>query len=146
MSTAMVVVMGAGGLTATVMISSFGFFARKGLVTLVTLVSGSSVILILGLSQWIWLSVPIMLFMGFSQTNFIVSNQTLIQTLVPDNLRGRVTSVWHYEQGLIPMFAAITGGVGIVVGIDTAMAIGGAIALAVSLFFLIRFDNIRQLE
>ena len=145
-STAMVVVMGAGGLTATVMISSFGFFARKGLVTLVTLVSGSSVILILGLSQWIWLSVPIMLFMGFSQTNFIVSNQTLIQTLVPDNLRGRVTSVWHYEQGLIPMFAAITGGVGIVVGIDTAMAIGGAIALAVSLFFLIRFDNIRQLE
>ncbi len=145
-STAMFVTMGAGGLTATVMISSFGFFTRKGLVTLLTLVSGSSVILILGLSQWVWLSVSIMLLMGFSQTNFIVSNQTLIQTIVPDNLRGRVTSVWHYEQGLIPMFAAITGGVGIVVGIDTAMAIGGAIALAVSLLMLVRFDNIRRLE
>jgi len=145
-STAMIVTMGAGGLTATVMISSFGFFTRKGLVTLLTLVSGSSVILILGLSQWIWLSVPIMLLMGFSQTNFIVSNQTLIQTLVPDNLRGRVTSVWHYEQGLIPMFAAITGGVGIVVGIDVAMAIGGGIALAFSLLMLVRFDDIRRLE
>jgi len=145
-STAMIVTMGAGGLTATVMISSFGFFTRKGLVTLLTLVSGSSVILILGLSQWIWLSVPIMVLMGFSQTNFIVSNQTLIQSIVPDNLRGRVTSVWHYEQGLIPMFAAMTGGVGILVGIDTAMAIGGAIALAASLFMLVRFDNIRRLE
>ena len=75
-----------------------------------------------------------------------MGSEMCIRDRVPDNLRGRVTSVWHYEQGLIPMFAAITGGVGIVVGIDTAMAIGGAIALAVSLFFLIRFDNIRQLE
>ena len=87
-----------------------------------------------------------MLLMGFSQTNFIVSNQTLIQTLVPDDLRGRVTSVWHYEQGLIPMFAAITAGVGILMGIGTAMAASGAIALVVSLYFLIKFDNIRGLQ
>jgi len=145
-STAMIVTMGAGGLTATVMISSFGFFTKKGLVTLITLISGSSVVLTLGLSQWVWLSVPIMLLMGLSQTHFIVANQTLIQTLVPDNLRGRVTSVWHYEQGLIPLFAALTGGVGVVVGIDTAMAIGGAIAVAVCLMFLVRFSDIRGLD
>lgn len=145
-STAMIVTMGAGGLLATVMISSFGFFTRKGMVTLVTLISGSSVILVLGLSQWVWLSVPIMLLMGLSQTHFIVANQTLIQTLVPDNLRGRVTSVWHYESGLIPLFAALTGGVGVLVGIDTAMAIGGVIALSVSLFFLAQFANIRRLD
>ena len=145
-STAMIVTMGAGGLLATVMISSFGFFTKKGLVTLLTLLSGSAVVLTLGLSQWIWLSVPVMLLMGLSQTHFIVANQTLIQTLVPDNLRGRVTSVWHYESGLIPLFAAITGGVGVLVGIDTAMAIGGAIALAISLLFLFRFANIRRLD
>ena len=142
----MIVTMGAGGLLATVMISSFGFFTNKGMVTLVTLISGSSVILVLGLSQWVWLSVPIMLLMGSSQTHFIVANQTLIQTLVPDNLRGRVTSVWHYESGLIPLFAALTGGVGVLVGIDTAMAIGGVIALALSLMFLVRFANIRRLD
>ena len=145
-STAMIVAMGAGGLFATVLISSFGFFTKKGMVTLVMLISGSSVVLILGLSQWVWLSVGIMVIMGFSQTHFIVGNQTLIQTLVPDDLRGRVTSVWHYEQGLIPLFAALTGGVGILVGIDTAMAIGGAIALAVSIMFLIRFVDIRRLD
>ncbi len=145
-STAMIVTMGAGGLLATVMISSFGFFTKKGLVTLLTLISGSSVILVLGLSQWVWLSVPIMLLMGMSQTHFIVANQTLIQTLVPDNLRGRVTSVWHYESGLIPLFAALTGGVGVLVGIGTAMAIGGVIALAISLFFLVWFANIRRLD
>ena len=145
-STRMIVIMGAGGLLATIMISSFGFFTKKGLVTLLTLISGSSVILILGLSQWVWVSVPIMLIMGLSQTHFIVANQTLIQTLVPDNQRGRVTSVWHYESGLIPLFAAITGGVGLLVGIGTAMAIGGVIALSISLIFLVRFGNIRRLD
>ena len=145
-STAMVVTMGAGGLLATVMISSFGFFTKKGMVSLVTLISGSLVVLILGLSQWVWLSVPVMMLMGLSQTHFIVANQTLIQNLVPDNLRGRVTSVWHYEAGLVPLFSALTGGVGVLVGIDTAMAIGGIIALAISLFFLARFANIRRLD
>ena len=75
-----------------------------------------------------------------------MANQTLIQTLTPDNLRGRVTSVWHYESGLIPLFAAITGGVGVLVGIGTAMAINGVIALAISLLFLLRFEDIRQLD
>ena len=145
-STAMIVVMGAGGLSATILISSFGFFAKKGLVTLLTLLSGSMVVLILGLSGWVWLSVGIMLVMGLSQTHFIVGNQTLIQSLVPDNLRGRVTSVWHYEQGLIPLIAAITAGIGVVVGIDTAMVITGVIAVAIALLFLIRFDDIRRLD
>jgi sugar phosphate permease len=115
-------------------------------VTLLTLISGSSVIVVLGLSQWVRLSVPVMPIMGLSQTHFIVVNQTLIQTSVPDNLRGRVTSVWHYESGLIPLFAALTGGVGVLVGIDTAMAVGGVIALSVSLFFLVQFANIRRLD
>jgi len=57
-----------------------------------------------------------------------------------------VTSVWHYESGLIPLFAAITGGVGLLVGIGTAMAIGGVIALSISLIFLSRFGNIRRLD
>ena len=145
-STAMIVTMGAGGLLATVMISSFGFFTKKGLVTLLTLLSGSAVIFTVGISQLVWLSVPVMLLMGWSQTHFIVANQTLIQMLVPDNLRGRVTSVWHYEQGLIPMFAALTGGVGVLVGIGTAMAFTGVIAVAISLLFLVRFTSIRRLD
>ena len=70
----------------------------------------------------------------------------MIQSLVPDNLRGRVTSVWHYEQGLIPLIAAITAGIGVLVGIDTAMVITGVIAVAIALLFLIRFDDIRRLD
>jgi MFS family permease len=101
--TAMIVSMGIGGVAASLAISSWGFFTRKGLVCLITLISGSAVIFSLGLFHWVlWYSVPVMMVMGLSQTHFIVSNQTLVQTVVPDTLRGRVSSIWHYEQGLIP--------------------------------------------
>jgi MFS family permease len=144
--TAMIVSMGIGGVVASLAISSWGFFTRKGLVCLITLISGSSVILSLGLAHWVWYAVPIMMVMGLSQTHFIVSNQTLVQTIVPDTLRGRVSSVWHYEQGLIPLFAGVIGVMAEGIGIASAMAWVGGVALALGLFFLLRFKEIRALD
>ena len=144
--TAMIVVMGIGGTAASLIISTWGFFTRKGLVGLITLISGSGVVFTLGLSPWVWLSVPVMIVMGLSQTHFIVSNQTIIQTLVPDTLRGRVSSVWHYEQGLIPFFAGVIGLLANLIGIATAMVWFGGIALAMGLLFLLTFKDIRRLD
>jgi len=144
--TAMIVVMGIGGTAASLAISTWGFFTRKGLVCLISLISGSGVILTLGLSPWVWLSVPVMIVMGLSQTHFIVSNLTVIQTLVPDTLRGRVSSVWHYEQGLIPFFAGVIGLTANLIGIASAMVWFGGIALAIGLFFLLTFKDIRKLD
>ena len=144
--TAMIVVMGIGGTAASLVISSWGFFTRKGMVGLISLISGSGVIFTLGWSPWVWLSVPVMIVMGLSQTHFIVSNQTVIQILVPDFLRGRVSGVWHYEQGLTPLFAGVIGLIANLVGISTAMVWFGGIALAMGLFFLLTFEDIRRLD
>jgi len=144
--TAMVVSMGVGGVIASFAISSWGFFTKKGMVCLITLLVGSVVIFTLGLSHWVWYSVPVMVIMGMSQTHFIVSNQTLIQTIVPDTLRGRVTSVWHYEQGLIPMFSGLIGLVATFIGIGPAMAWFGGAALVSSVLYILKFRDIRSLD
>ena len=142
----MIVVMGIGGTAASLIISTWGFFTRKGLVGLISMISGSGVIFTLGLSPWVWLSLSVMIVMGLSQTHFIVSNQTVIQTLVPDTLRGRVSSVWHYEQGLIPFFAGVIGLLANFIGIALAMVWFGGIALAMGLFFILTFRDIRSLD
>jgi MFS family permease len=144
--TAMIFSMGVGGLVATVIVSSWGFFNRKGLLCLITLLVGSAVVLSLGLSHWVWYSVPIMAVMGLAQTTFIVGNQTLIQLVVPDALRGRVSSVWHYESGLVPIFAALIGVVAEFRDIAFAMTLAGAIAVGLSLWFMARFKDIRALD
>lgn len=142
--TAMIVSMGIGGVTATFIMSTWGFFTRKGLVTLITMCSGSAVVLTLGLSHWVWLSVPIMIVMGLSQSHFIVANQVLVQNIVPDTLRGRVSSVWHYEQGMIPMFAGLIGILATFTGISWAMTGFGLAALLLGIFFLFAFRDIRE--
>ena len=143
---AMMFVMGIGGTAASLIISSWGFFTRKGLVGLISMIVGSGVIFTLGLSPWVWLSLSVMIVMGLSQTHFIVSNQTVIQTLVPDTLRGRVSSVWHYEQGLTPFFAGVIGLIANLAGIASAMTWFGGIALIMGLFFLLTFADIRRLD
>jgi MFS family permease len=144
--TAMLVSMGIGGVMATFVMSSWGFLTNKGLVSLITLVSGSAVITSLGLSHWTWYSVPIMVVMGLSQSHFIVANQTLVQNIVPDTLRGRISSVWHYEQGLIPLFSGMIGLLATQIGVSWAILCFGAAALVLSVIFLIRFDDIRSMD
>tara|TARA_Y100000758_G_scaffold292437_1_gene247661 strand:- start:487 stop:804 length:318 start_codon:yes stop_codon:yes gene_type:complete len=101
---------------------------------------------VLGLSSWIIVSVGIMIIMGLSQSHFIVSNQTLVQKVVPDTLRGRVSSVWHYEQGLIPLFSLVIGLTGSLIGMALTMTIYGAVAVVLAGIFLIRFTDIRELD
>ena len=142
----MIAVMGTGGLTATIVMASWGFFAKKGLVVLITLITGSIAILTLGVSHWLWLSLPMMVVMGLSQTHFIVSNQTLIQSVVPDDLRGRVSSVWQYESGLIPLAAVGIGFFAARVDINTALTGVGIVALTLGIFFIIRYRDVRSLD
>ena len=142
----MIAVMGIGGFTATFVMATWGFFAKKGAVVLITLFTGSIAILMLGVSHWLWLSLIMMVVMGLSQTHFIVSNQTLIQSVVPDDLRGRVSSVWHYESGLIPLAAVAIGYTADKMDINTALIGVGIVALVLSIFFAIRFRDIRSLD
>jgi MFS family permease len=144
--TAMITVMGAGGLIATVIMATWGFFTKKGRVGLIALMAGSAIILALGFSHSIWISLPLMALMGLAQTHFIVSNQTLIQLVVPDRLRGRVSSVWHYESGLIPLAAVFIGWMADRVDINFALTAVGVAALFVATFCMIRFKDIRSLD
>ena len=87
-----------------------------------------------------------MIVMGLSQSHFIVANQTLVQNIVPDTLRGRVSSVWHYEQGLIPLFSLLIGLFASMIGMSYVMIIYGGIAIIIGLTCLIRFRDIRGLD
>ena len=101
--------MGAGGLIATFIIASFGFTMGTGRSGLLALVVGSTAILAMAQSHWLSLSLVMVTFMGFAQTFFIVGNMTLIQTMVPDTLRGRVSSIWSLQHALNPLAIVLTG-------------------------------------
>ena len=84
--------------------------------------------------------------LGFFQYIFRVGNNTLIQTLVPDPLRGRVMSIYMLDNGLTPL---ATMAISYLIhiwspgGVYTVIA---AISLALALLQLVLFRRVRALE
>ena len=143
--TALMTAMAIGGLTAGFIITSWRFFTKRGVVSMTCLAGASVCMVALGQSHWVWLSIAVMTVMGFFQANFLIANQTSIQTIVPDYLRGRVTSVWHYLDGLIPMWVFLLGLLAEFAGVSLALTVVGIGVFATSTFFLIRFKEMRSL-
>jgi len=136
---------GLAGFSATLVVASFGFLLNKGLTSLLVLMVSSVGVILLGLSQWLPLTVLAVCIMGFGQTVFRVSNNTMIQTLSPDALRGRIQSIYHLDHGLTPLAGFIIGVLADQFTPRWAVTGVGLASLVLSVYFLTNFRRIRQL-
>lgn len=136
---------GVAGFTATVVIASVGFILGKGQASLWTLVLSSVGVILLGLSHWLFLSVIAVVIIGFAGSTFRTSNNTLVQTLVPDNLRGRVQSIYHLDHGLTPLASFFIGLFAQFFTPTRAVTAVGLASLALSIYFLLAFHRVRRL-
>jgi len=109
------------GLGRWVVISSAGF--------------GFSMILF-SQSRWFWLSFALLIPLGFSMMLQMASSNTLIQSMVPDRLRGRVMSVYSMMfMGMAPVGALLAGVVAHKLGAPLTLAMGGLACLVGSAMF-----------
>jgi MFS family permease len=87
-----------------------------------------------------WHLMPLGLIIGFSMASGMVIWTTLMQTRVPRELLGRVTSLdWFVSIGLAPVSFALTAPVSNAIGIDATFVLAGVLAcvFAIALLFLV---------
>lgn len=125
-------VTGVGGLLAALVMASFGFIFPKGKVVLGAAVGSSVTLLFFAFSKWMVLAFLFIAAMAFSQAVFRTTRGTLIQTLAPDNLRGRMTSLQSFDRGFLVIASLGVGIVSDVTSPSTAMALIAVLGLAVS--------------
>jgi MFS family permease len=96
------------------------------------------------LSRTFWLSVVLLVPVGFSLMVQMAASNTLIQAMVPDALRGRVMSVYSMMfMGMTP-FGGLAAGYGAEhIGAPAAVACGGAICIAGAIAFGLRLPALR---
>jgi len=83
---------------------------------------------------------------GFLVLRAALSN-ILLQTTVPDALRGRVMAVYIMMFfGMTPLGSFISGAVAEHFGAPVAIASGGVIVFIAAIFVFIRFPSLRRLE
>ena len=120
---------GVKGLGTWVLFSSAGF--------------GVSLILF-ALSRWFWVSALLLLPVGYTIMVQMASSNTLIQSMVPDRLRGRVMSVYSMMfMGMAPLGALGAGVVAEHLGAPTGVAVGGVLCIIGSIIFGYHLPKLR---
>ncbi len=96
------------------------------------------------ISRRFWLSVLLLLPVGFALLLQMSSSNTLIQSMVPDRLRGRVMSVYSMMfMGMAPLGALVAGALAERLGAPAAIALGGGVCIAGALAFRSALPRIR---
>lgn len=95
-------------------------------------------------SRSFWLSTMLLLPVGFFVMVQMASSNTLIQTMVPDKLRGRIIAVYSMMfMGMAPFGALSAGAVAHRLGAPWTVALGGVACICGSVVFLMLLPSIR---
>ena len=99
----------------------------------------------LAVSDWYWLSFCAIFVAGLCHAYFLTCVQVILQTLVEDNYRGRVMSVFTLVWSLVVFSGFLLNTAGAFVGPRLALAGGAAIVLAYVWLSLVRATALRNL-
>ncbi len=135
---------GVGALAGTLVLAAKRQIRGLGRwVTYAALGFGGSMI-IFSFSRSFLLSAALLVPVGFSMMLQMASSNTLIQTMVPDDLRGRVMAFYSMMLlGMAPFGALFAGAVANRLGAPITVAIGGVICLGGAAIFGRRWPGLR---
>ena len=101
-------------------------------------------LVLFSLSRSFWLSAAILVPTGFSVMIQMASSNTLVQAMVPDELRGRVMSVYSMMfMGMAPLGAFFGGTIAERIGAPATIAIGAGGCILGAIVFLLRLPAMR---
>lgn len=137
---------GVGALLATLTMASFGSMIRSGSLGIAALSFSAVFVILFSQSTWLWAAFILLAALGFSQLLFRVNNNTLVQTLAPDALRGRVMSLYQMDHALMPISASALGVCADLFSIPTAIALSGIVCLVVTWGLMFGVKQMRDLR
>ena len=98
------------------------------------------------LSHTLWLSFSVLLLVGFGMMVEMASSNTILQTMVDDDKRGRVMSLYVMAfMGMAPLGSLAGGSLAGVIGAPYTLIIGGASCLLGSFIFTKKLPMIREM-
>ncbi len=115
---------GIGSLTASLGIA-FGGRPRAALISIGAVILGAGLVVAAAIGVF-WLALPVMAVVGFGAVSMAATANTTIQMAVPDELRGRVISVYTTVfVGSTPLGGLIVGSIASRFGVHASLFVGG---------------------
>jgi MFS family permease len=135
---------GVGALAGAAMLTLRRHIHGLGRWVAVSAVSFGLALIAFSFSRELWLSTLLLVPAGFFMMVEMAASNTLIQSMIPNRLRGRVMSVYSMMfMGMAPMGALVAGGLAAPLGAPATVAIGGAICVAGGVLFGVGLPRLR---
>lgn len=136
---------GIGALTG-----AFYLASRKSVLGLVKIIPIATVtfgcgLVTFSLSRQLWLSLPLMLITGLGMIVQVAACNTIIQTIVDDDKRGRAMSLYVMAFiGTAPFGSLLAGSIASHIGAPKTLLIGGILCILGAVLFARRLPEIRR--
>lgn len=131
---------GIGALTAALAIAVKGDIKNKTRFMSVAGLCFSSALIVFSISKIFWISLIVMMFGGWGVVSYLAAANSYIQVSVPDEIRGRVMSVYSLLfLGTVPIGNAIMGVSADLIGTANVVTVAGIICFFASVIFAKRY-------
>ena len=135
---------GAGAIAGSVVTAIVGA-RRRGVVWFASALLMSAGTVVLGLVHVFAVAMVVLVFIGLAVLSFAGSSNVMLQTLSPDDMRGRAISVFSMIiLGLVPAGSLLLGSIASVAGLSHSLAGGGALAFVIAVVIWVRDPAIRN--
>lgn len=128
--------MGLGALTGALFLASRTTVLGLGRVIVITATLFGTSLVLLAFARSVLVALPLLALAGFGMMTQMASSNTVLQTLVDDDKRGRVMSLYTMAfTGTAPLGSLLIGWVAARAGAPVAIGIGGGVTVCAALFF-----------
>lgn len=102
-------------------------------------------LIVFALSRTLWLSLLILPFAGLGMMQQMAASNTVLQTIVEEEKRGRVMAYYAMAfQGMLPFGSLLAGSLAARIGAPQTLVICGALSIAASIWFARRLPEMRD--
>lgn len=137
---------GVGALTAAVMLATRKSVLGLGRVVAFAAGTFGSGLMVFSQSRWLWLSMALMFVVGMGMMLQMASSNTILQTIVEEDKRGRVMSYFTMSIiGMAPFGSLLAGFLADWLGAPQTLLLNGAICVAGSVWFATQLPELRRL-
>jgi MFS family permease len=135
---------GLGALAGALYLASRRSVRGLGRIIVIAATLFGAALIFTGLSRFLWLSLASLAVAGFGMMVQMASSNTVLQTIVDDDKRGRVMSLYSMAfTGVSPLGSLLVGGIASGLGAPFAIALSGVSCLVVSAVFARRLPVLR---
>jgi MFS family permease len=137
---------GAGAVVGALIVAWLGQFKRMGQTALLMQSVYGMLIIAFAASRSLWLSLALLFLIGATQMMVFSSATSLVQLIAPNEMRGRVMSIYMLAfRGGMPLGGLASGYLATFVNPPLVIGINGALLIVVAAYFLARSHGVREL-